>query len=101
MDSLPHRLRMLREELGWSQREAAAACGITFGEWQSMETGRKARGLDEKIRRIADVSGYDPVWLMWGGPLDPSGGLNALSRCTLYSTLNAPEEMAFALDSAA
>lgn len=69
-DTLAHRLLLIRVELGWSQRAAAEACGLTFGEWQSMEMGRRARGLDEKIRMIADVTGYDPVWIMWGGPLD-------------------------------
>lgn len=68
-DTLPHRLILVREEMGWSQREAAAECNITFGEWQSMENGAKARGLDEKIGKIADRTGYSRIWLMWGGPL--------------------------------
>lgn len=69
VDSLPHRLMLIRHEMGWSQREAAAACGITFGEWQSMESGRRARGLDDKVRKISAVTGYNAIWLMWGGPL--------------------------------
>lgn len=81
-DTLPHRLMLLRNELGWSQREAAAKCGVTFGEWQSMEMGRKARGLDEKIWRIAQASGFSAQWLMWGGPLGPTeyGETSAVSR---------------------
>jgi transcriptional regulator with XRE-family HTH domain len=68
-DTLAHRLQLLRDELGWSQRRAAQECGLGFGEWQSMENGARARGLDEKVARIAGRTGYDPVWLMWGGPL--------------------------------
>ena len=68
-DTLAHRLMLIRDELGWSQRVAAEICGISFGEWQSMENGARARGLDEKVARIAAGSGYDPIWIMWGGPL--------------------------------
>lgn len=74
-DTLAHRLQLIRDELGWSQRRAAEKCSISFGEWQSMESGARARGLDDKIRKIASATGYDPIWLMWGGPLaqpDPS-----------------------------
>lgn len=68
-DTLAHRLVLIRLEMGWSQREAASSCGITYGEWQSMENSHRARGLDDKVRRIAEATGYSPVWIMWGGPL--------------------------------
>lgn len=68
-DSLALRLVLVRHALGVSQREAAARCGLTFGEWQSIEAGRKARGLDEKVAKISDSLGVDRMWLMWGGPL--------------------------------
>lgn len=69
-DTLALRVRIAREELGLSQRAAAAQCGLTFGEWQSIEAGREARGLDHKVARIATGLDYDRDWLMWGGPLD-------------------------------
>jgi transcriptional regulator with XRE-family HTH domain len=62
-DTLAHRLQLIRDELGWSQRKAADECGLGFGEWQSMESGAKARGLDDKVRKIASATGYDAVWL--------------------------------------
>lgn len=50
-------------------------CGITYGEWQSMENGRDARGLPAKLKKISAVTGYDLDWLLWGGPLGaPSSG---------------------------
>lgn len=70
-DTLAMRVRMAREELGISQRAAALRCGLTFGEWQSIEAGREARGLDHKLPLIADGLGYDRYWLAFGGPLDP------------------------------
>lgn len=47
-------------------------CGITFGEWQGMESGRATRRLDMKVRQIATALAYgvDRDWLMWGGPLN-------------------------------
>jgi len=72
-DTLPARLILMRHELGMSQREAAQACGVTFGEWQSMESGRQARALDQKVAKIAAALGVSREWLMWGGPLTPGG----------------------------
>jgi transcriptional regulator with XRE-family HTH domain len=69
-DTLANRLRLVRAELGLSQRDAADRSGVTYGEWQSMENGASARGLDRKVTKIADTLGYDRDWLMWGGPLD-------------------------------
>lgn len=61
------RVRDARLECKLSQREAAEQCELTFGEWQSIEAGRKAGQLDVKIDRIARGLGYDRNWLMWGG----------------------------------
>lgn len=72
-DTLSARVKLARDECGLSQRAAAVRCGLTFGEWQGIESGRDARGLDRKIQRIADGLGYDLVWLIRGGPLDHSG----------------------------
>lgn len=72
-DTLAARLILIRVETGWSQREAAEHCGLTYGEWQSIENGREARGLPRKLTKISDATGYDLNWLMWGGPLSPGG----------------------------
>jgi len=68
-DSLALRVFIARRERKLSQRAAAELCGLTFGEWQSIEDGRGARQLDVKISKIADGLRYDRDWLMWGGPL--------------------------------
>ena len=43
IDTLAFRVRTARMERGLSQREAALRCGITYGEWQSLESGSAAR----------------------------------------------------------
>jgi transcriptional regulator with XRE-family HTH domain len=68
-DTLALRVKIARVERGLSQRAAANRCGLTFGEWQSIENGAEARGLDRKIDKIAAGLNYDRDWLMWGGPL--------------------------------
>ncbi len=70
-DTLGTRLVLVRRQLGLTQRAAADKCGLTFGEWQSIEDGRAARGLDVKIARISLALGVDRAWLAWGGPLSP------------------------------
>lgn len=71
-DTMANRLVLLRREMHWTQREAAMACAVPYGSWQSLEDGRDARGLDRKISAIAAATGVDRDWLMWGGSL--SGG---------------------------
>lgn len=73
-DTLANRLRLIRAELGLSQRAACERTGISYGEWQSMEKGAQSRGLDQKVTKIAEGLGYDRDWLMWGGALSgPTG----------------------------
>jgi transcriptional regulator with XRE-family HTH domain len=95
-DTLANRLVLVRRSLGMTQRVAAEKCGLTFGEWQSLEEGRAARGLDVKVARISSALGVDRDWLIWGGPL--GGGptsepladgevtpLNSLRRVTKHT----------------
>lgn len=69
-DTLANRLRLMRHQLHLSQRKAAEISGVTFGEWQSMEDGRDARGVPQKVQAISAALGVDRDWLLWGGPLD-------------------------------
>lgn len=72
-DTLAIRVHIARTERKLSQRAAALKCGLTFGEWQGIEGGADARGLNSKIEKIARGLGYDRDWLMWGGPLAREG----------------------------
>lgn len=79
-DTLASRLLLVRHELHISQREAAERTGLTFGEWQSMENGAAARGLDRKVSAIASGLGVDRNWLMWGGVAMTTSGWSGRSR---------------------
>lgn len=70
-DTLAHRVLLVRTSLGLTQRQAAERCGIGFGTWQGMETGRSPHDMAGKISRISMALGVDREWLMWGGPLGP------------------------------
>lgn len=84
-DTLANRFRLLRAELGLSQREFGERAGIPASQIQSIEDGKSPRGLDVKVQKLATAYGIDREWLMWGGPLeshDPrhsSGGGDAVS----------------------
>lgn len=70
-DTLAARLRLMRHELSLSQRDAAKAAGLTFGQWQGLENElQQARGIDRKVARISQAFNVDRDWLMWGGTLD-------------------------------
>lgn len=70
-DSLSNRLLLVRHELGLSQREAAAKCGVGFGSWQSWENGRSPRHALRDLAKVAEALDIDRDWLFWGGPLRP------------------------------
>lgn len=60
-DTLAVRLKIVRHELGYSQREAAERTGVPFGVWQGMESGRETRNLGEHVAKISAATGYRPV----------------------------------------
>lgn len=70
-DSLANRLLLIRSELGLSQREAADACSVGYGSWQSWENGAAPRDAVRQLTRVADRLGIDRDWLMFGGTLRP------------------------------
>lgn len=78
-DTLASRFRLMRYELGhMSQKEFALLVGLTPGAVQSIEDGRKPTGLDEKVLKIEQATGYDRAWVMWGEPRPtPTGGPTA------------------------
>lgn len=68
-DTLPTRVRLMREEMGLTQRAAAERAGIGFGAWQGIEAGRGGRDLHANLGKIVRTFGVDREWLVWGGPL--------------------------------
>lgn len=81
-DTLANRFKLVRAELGLSQREFGERVGIPASQVQSIEDGKSPRGLDVKVKKIALGLGVDRDWLMWGGSLGegpdnggPDGGI--------------------------
>jgi hypothetical protein len=85
-DTLAMRLLVMRHDLKISQREAALRSGLSFGEWQSMENGAAARGIDRKVAAIAAAFGVDRDWLMWGGALGSGPGGRVTGTTSGWST---------------
>jgi transcriptional regulator with XRE-family HTH domain len=56
-------LKELRQTRGWSQEDAATACGMSQAYWAELEDGKRY-GMPKKIKQIADAFGlhyYDVV----------------------------------------
>lgn len=69
-DTFANRLAMMRHELGLTLDEAADRAGLKRATWRTWERGlSKPRDMASVVTQIADAFEYDPMWLMWGGPL--------------------------------
>jgi len=68
-DTFKARLRLVREELGLTVREAAARCGFHYATWSTWERGTDPRHMVAVVEKISATLGVDRDWLMWGGPL--------------------------------
>lgn len=67
-----HRLRELREDQGWSQRELAERAGVAPATIARTEQGRvKPRGIT--ARKLAKALGVEPVVLIRCGPPEEPG----------------------------
>ena len=71
-DSFGARLRLVRGELGLTVEDIALRCGVRTPTWSSWERGSLPRGMHRIVERIAEVTGVDREWLMWGGSLTRS-----------------------------
>lgn len=67
------RLLLVRHELGISQEEAAAKCGLDDGSWSNWENGTIPRQQGKVVQTISEALGVDREWLIWDGGLLTSG----------------------------
>ncbi len=62
--SLASRLKTARKAAGLTQEQLAQAAGVSQGAIQKVENGKSHR--PRKIKKIADVLGVSPSWLLLG-----------------------------------
>jgi transcriptional regulator with XRE-family HTH domain len=72
VDTFAVRLRLIRFELGASVDEICSACQVKPATWSKWERGAEPRRMGAVVMQIAEATGADRDWLMWGGPLAPS-----------------------------
>lgn len=75
------RLALVRWRMGWNQKEAALACGLSQASWRGWELdGRGPRDLAEVAAKISSRTGVDDYWILTGKthsgvhPSGPDGG---------------------------
>lgn len=69
VDTFGTRLFIMRKEMKLTVEAIAALCGVAHPTWTTWENGAKPRDLVGAVQKIAEATGYDRDWLMWGGPL--------------------------------
>lgn len=67
-DTFAARLTLVRKHLGMNGKEFAAKVGYDPGTLNNWEWGRIPRDLAAVVGNIADKTGVDREWLMWGIP---------------------------------
>ena len=79
-DTFGARLALVRWRMGWNQKEAALACGLSQASWRGWELdGRGPRDLADVAARISARTGVDDYWILTGKshgvhPTGPEGG---------------------------
>lgn len=65
------RLALIRQRMDWNLKEAALACDVPAASWTNWERrGADPRALLAVVRRIADRTGCDYLWLLVGPEAD-------------------------------
>lgn len=65
-DTFGYRLYLLRSELGLTLKEVAALCDLNDKSWSNWEQGHSPRNQLDVVKKIADATGVNRDWLMWG-----------------------------------
>lgn len=65
-ESFATRLFAVRREMKLQQGEMARRCGFDDGTWSNWERGIRPRNMGEVVAKVAEVTGCDRNWLMWG-----------------------------------
>lgn len=92
------RLRVSRKRKGLTQRELAAAAGLTDGAISQMESGIVKNILGENVFPLADALGVSARWLLTGnGAGDGPKPVSSLESVIAKQLLALPEERLKAL----
>lgn len=65
-DTFAARLVLLRHDLGLTQQQVAELTGVGRAAWNTWENGRIPQRQADIARKIADATGYDLKWLLYG-----------------------------------
>lgn len=79
-DTFAARLALVRQRMGWNQKEAALACGFPAASWRNWENdGRRPHDLVSTCEAIHARTGARVDWLIKGsrtGQEPPGGAMN-------------------------
>ncbi|MCG8428840.1 MAG: helix-turn-helix domain-containing protein [Chromatiales bacterium] len=84
------RMRMRRQEKGWTQEQLALRAGTNQAVIQKIENGKSLR--PRKIDQIAAVLEVNPAWLMFGEKPTPTVSNEALQVAQAWEQLTEPDK---------
>ena len=64
--TLAQRLREVRRSLSLTMEQMAERCGFNAKTYASWEAGSRPLDRDEVVAQVAQSTGVDRDWLMWG-----------------------------------
>jgi len=65
-DTFASRLRILRDHMHLTVQEIAEKCEVPVPTWRKWEHGASPRGVERHAKRIAERTGVDLWWLLYG-----------------------------------
>jgi transcriptional regulator with XRE-family HTH domain len=86
--TLGQRMRMKRQEKGWTQEQLAVRAGTNQAVIQKIENGKSLR--PRKIDEIAAVLDVNPAWLMFGDDMANTLSEDAMTLAQAWHNLPEP-----------
>ena len=71
-DTFALRLLAIRHEMDMTQEEIADLVGVKRAAWNTWEHGAIPQRQADIVKKIADATGYERDWLLYGGQLSGS-----------------------------
>jgi len=65
-DSFGARLALVRQRMGWDNKQASLECGLPQSSWLRYESGSLPRDFVTVASKISKRTGVDAMWLMTG-----------------------------------
>ncbi len=71
-DTFGARLALVRQKMGWNQKQASEECDLSINAWARYEDEGGVADLIGTVRKIVSRTGVNEMWLLTGVKGKPS-----------------------------